>query len=210
MVRTIATMRTGYQRTAFLFSLSWCLMINNILIQKAIAGPAIRNVDKNKEATSGPKINLPPKKNLCQFKTRRDKRHISAWHEILLHEKPCDEQRIRVCNNQPNCFLHARKTFTNTPHTHMYLYVYWYTCTHTHTHITNTHKEMHILVPLINTTHRFLWETFKNQKQDFGFKWYELQLASKQLKSQNLNTNKIQIIKWCMLNQSKNWKQNYY
>lgn len=32
-------------------------------MQKAVAGPAIRSMDRNKDATSGPKISLPPNKN---------------------------------------------------------------------------------------------------------------------------------------------------
>lgn len=65
MVSTPATTSTGYQETALLLSLSSCLMITTIFKQNAIAGPAISNVDKYKEATSGPNINRPPKQNLC-------------------------------------------------------------------------------------------------------------------------------------------------
>lgn len=44
-------------------------MINKIFIQNASAGAAIKRVDRNNEDTSGPKINLPPKKNLCVIQT---------------------------------------------------------------------------------------------------------------------------------------------
>lgn len=62
-VSTIPTVSTEYQGIASLFSMIRCLIMRKILIQNAIAGPATRNVDKNKDATSGPKINLPPHKN---------------------------------------------------------------------------------------------------------------------------------------------------
>lgn len=71
MISTIATTSTAYQGTTFLFSLSCCLVINNIFIQNAMVGPTISNVDKNKEATSGPKTNLPPKKNLCNIQNNK-------------------------------------------------------------------------------------------------------------------------------------------
>jgi len=39
------------------------LALRYILTQNAIAGAAIRNVVRNKEATSGPKTSLPPQRN---------------------------------------------------------------------------------------------------------------------------------------------------
>lgn len=55
---------TVYQEETFLPSLIRFLMVEYILIQKEIAGPAIKTVDSNKDATSGPKTSLPPQKNL--------------------------------------------------------------------------------------------------------------------------------------------------
>lgn len=74
MVRTIVMTSIAYQGTTFLSCLSRCLVIKNIFIQNAIAGLAISNADKNKEATSGPKINLPPKKNLCNTENNSKKK----------------------------------------------------------------------------------------------------------------------------------------
>lgn len=65
MVSTTAAISTGYHGRAVLFSLIRCLMISEIFIQNARAGPAIRNVDKNNEEASGPKTSLPPNKNVC-------------------------------------------------------------------------------------------------------------------------------------------------
>lgn len=65
----IATISTEYQDRTGWSSLMRFLMINKIFIQNASAGAAIKRVDSNNEDTSGPKINLPPRKNLCIIQT---------------------------------------------------------------------------------------------------------------------------------------------
>lgn len=63
MVRTTPITSIGYQGPASLCSLIRCLITQETFIQKASAGPAIKRIDRNKDDTSGPKINLPPQKN---------------------------------------------------------------------------------------------------------------------------------------------------
>lgn len=41
-------------------------------MQKPSAGPKIRNVDKNNDDPSGPKMNLPPNKNLWNIKQNKE------------------------------------------------------------------------------------------------------------------------------------------
>lgn len=68
-VSTMATISTEYQERRGLPSSTLSLMINKIFIQNASAGATIKRVDRNNEDTSGPKINLPPKKNICMIQT---------------------------------------------------------------------------------------------------------------------------------------------
>lgn len=69
IVSAIATTSTGYQETAGLSSLIRFLMMERIFPQNASAGIAIMKADRYKEDTSGPKINLPPQKNLYMIQT---------------------------------------------------------------------------------------------------------------------------------------------
>jgi len=69
------TINTKYQRRLSLFFIS--MILRQIFIEKVIAGTAIRSVDRNRDATSGPKINLPPQKNFCKAKKRDHQREYA-------------------------------------------------------------------------------------------------------------------------------------
>jgi len=60
-VSTAPTITTGNQNSSVWSS--FFLISRYIFTQNAIAGAAIRNVVRNREATSGPNISLPPHRN---------------------------------------------------------------------------------------------------------------------------------------------------
>lgn len=78
-VSTTTTISTGYHWPAVLCSFIWCRMIKTIFIQNARAGAAIMNTDRNNDDTSGPKTNLPPKKNFCLI--QQYKNHFSYQNQ---------------------------------------------------------------------------------------------------------------------------------